>query len=616
MTRLLTAIALSGVVLMAQYPQGPDPQPLGQAQAGPAPVGPAPARQAGDPPSRVARLSWMTGDVAFQPATVDTWTNATLNYPLTTGDHLFVNAGARAEMHIGGTSIRLNSNSNFGFLNLSDSMAQMSLNQGALEVRVRLLAPTEAIEIDTPNGAVTLLRAGDYRVDTDPSRNATMLTVHSGQAQVYQEGNSLPVMARQTAWFHEGGVPEVNSENPRDDFDAFVAKRENAEDMLARRGYVPETMVGYQDLYAYGHWVNDPLYGWVWVPPVDPGWKPYTRGRWAFVHPWGWTWVDEAAWGFAPFHYGRWAVVRGLGWVWIPGAPSYRPVYAPALVGFIGGGGFGVSVGWFPLGPREPWVPGWGVSAGYVSSINVMHVTNVNVTNVTYVNRQSAVVVSQADFAAARPVGASTIQMSPAQLQNAQVLGASPQIVPARSSVAIGAARMAPVVSAQAVVARTTPPPAPVSFEAQQKALAQNQGAPLSASQMGQLRNQQPAAVVSRTPVRAIGGNAAATPAASPNAAGTSAAGTPGGNRVQDRMSSRPPGATPPAAPGAQPQAAPGAEPAAQTQPAREATPRVQSATPAAASPNATPKSETATPARKGTKAPPKVKPGEKEEKK
>ncbi|HWB95590.1 MAG TPA: hypothetical protein VG672_02780, partial [Bryobacteraceae bacterium] len=71
-----------------------------------------------DPPSRVARLDWFSGDVAFQPATVDDWTNATLNYPLTTGDHLFVNPGGRAEMQIDGNAVRLDSNTNFGFLNL------------------------------------------------------------------------------------------------------------------------------------------------------------------------------------------------------------------------------------------------------------------------------------------------------------------------------------------------------------------------------------------------------------------------------------------------------------------------------------------------------------------
>ena len=41
-----------------------------------------------DPPARVARLNLIDGQVSFQPASLDTWAPATLNYPLTTGDHI------------------------------------------------------------------------------------------------------------------------------------------------------------------------------------------------------------------------------------------------------------------------------------------------------------------------------------------------------------------------------------------------------------------------------------------------------------------------------------------------------------------------------------------------
>jgi len=562
MNKILFAAALTAAAMLAQ-PQQPQ-QPMSEQ---PPAMQPMQQPQPGDPPSRVARLNWIAGDVAFQPATVDAWSAATLNYPLTTGDHLYVNAAARAELHVGGSAIRLDSNSNFGFLNLNDNIVQMSLNQGSLEIRLRQLDRDDTFEIDTPNGAVTLLRAGEYRVDTDPARNATMVTVRSGQAQMFQDGNSSLVTPHQTAWFHEGGSPEVNTENPRDDFDAFVLSRDRFEDGLPRNARVPESMVGYQDLYAYGHWIDDPMYGEVWVPPVTPGWTPYSTGRWAFVEPWGWTWIDEAPWGFAPFHYGRWASLRGVGWAWIPGAPSYHPVYAPALVGFIGGGGFGVSVGWFPLGPREPWIPAWGASRAYVNNVNVMHVTNinvVNVTNVTYVNRQNVTVVSQADFAAARPVSAAAIRLSPAQLQSAQVIGTAPQVVPARASVAIGASRPAPQFSARAVVARTPPPPAPVAFEARQQALAQNHGLPLNNNQVQQLRAQQPSAVIARPAIRSVGPQGAPAPA------------QPGA----DRMSSRPPNVqTRPMQPATQPQPQPAAvqrTPAAPTTPATRPAPTKQ----------------------------------------
>ena len=607
----------------------------------PMPMDSQPQSQPGDdPPSRVARLNWISGDVAFQPATVDAWTNATLNYPLTTGDHLFVNAGGRAELHIGGSAIRLDSNSNFGFLNLNDSIVQMSLNEGSLELRLRQLDQNDTFEIDTPNGAITLLRAGEYRVDTDPARNATMVTVLSGQAQMYQDGNSLLVTPHQTAMFAEGAGPQVLSENPRDAFDGFVASRNNAEDALPRQNYVPDTMIGYEDLYAYGHWVNDPMYGEVWIPPVNPGWTPYSTGRWAFVEPWGWTWVDEAPWGFAPFHYGRWANVRGVGWAWIPGASSYRPVYAPALVGFIGGSGFGVgiSVGWFPLGPREPWIPAWGASRRYVNNVNVMHVTNinvVNVTNVNYVNRQNVTVVSQADFAAARPVAAVAVRVSPAQIQAAQVLGSGPRVVPERASVVVGVSRVAPPVQARAVVVRTAPPPAPVSFQARQQALAQNNGLPLKPSQVAQIRAQQPAAVVARPAVRAIASPAPATAAPTPmNRPGPSAPGSapagaapagmsrpaPSAPMPSDRMNSRPPNAQPlPSSPTSPPVQTRPMQPAPQSQAApptdvrpMQRAPQAQPAPPVQTRPmQSAPQSQTAPPADvRPTQSAPQAQPG------
>jgi hypothetical protein len=488
MNRLVLASLLAAAAMFAQAPDADQEAPLN------------------DPPSRVARLNWISGDVAFQPATVDDWTTATLNYPLTTGDHLFINPGGRAEMQIDGAALRLDSSTNFGFLNLDDDTVQISLTEGSLDIRLRNIDTGEIFEIDTPNGAVTLQQAGDYRIDADPNRNITLVTVRDGEAEMYQDGNSLMVTAHQTVRFTSAGQ-DVNREYPPDDFDNFVASRNGAEDSVNRASdYVSDEMTGAEDLYAYGRWDEDPLYGAVWVPPVDAGWAPYTTGRWVFVEPWGWTWVDEAPWGFAPFHYGRWVNARG-GWVWIPGERRYRPVYAPALVGFIGGGGFGVSVGWFPLGPHEPWIPSWRASHSYLDRVNVMHVRNVNVVNVTnirYVNRQNVTFISQGDFAAARPVRGSMIRFSPGQVRDAQVLRA-PHVIPLRESVVPGAPRAAPFVRVRAVVARTPPPPAPVSFRARQQALAQNNGEPLRAAQVAEIRRQQPAAVIHREDVRGIG---------------------------------------------------------------------------------------------------------------
>src|SRR5208282_5188732 len=87
-----------------------------------------------------------------------------------------------------------------------------------------------------------------------------------------------------------------------------------------------------------GRWDTAQGYGEVWYPKVPAGWVPYADGRWVWIVPWGWTWVDAESWGFAPCHYGRWALI-GESWAWVPGAFEPFPVYAPALIGFLGGSG-------------------------------------------------------------------------------------------------------------------------------------------------------------------------------------------------------------------------------------------------------------------------------------
>jgi hypothetical protein len=101
---------------------------------------------AGDPPSRVARLSYQSGTVSFRPGTVEEWTAASLNYPLTTGDHLWADAGAQVEMDIGSAAIRMGSQTALAILNLDDQMAQLSLTEGVLEVHIRYLGDQEAYE--------------------------------------------------------------------------------------------------------------------------------------------------------------------------------------------------------------------------------------------------------------------------------------------------------------------------------------------------------------------------------------------------------------------------------------------------------------------------------------
>src|SRR5207237_10567055 len=106
-----------------------------------------------DPPGRVARLSFVSGTVSFRPASVDEWTPATLNYPATVGDHIWLENSARTEREWGTTTVRLGPRTEVSVLNLDDQMAQLRMTQGTLIVNVRALSAAEAIEIDLPKAA-------------------------------------------------------------------------------------------------------------------------------------------------------------------------------------------------------------------------------------------------------------------------------------------------------------------------------------------------------------------------------------------------------------------------------------------------------------------------------
>lgn len=464
---------------------------------------------AGDPPSRVARLNYRSGSVSFRPGSVEEWTDAALNYPLTMGDHLWTEAGARTEMHIGSTAIRMDSETALAFLNLDDRTVQLSLTEGSITLRLRYLAEDESFEIDTPNAAILLLRPGVYRIDADSDRGLTAVTVRGGQADVTMPGSTFPVHAGQSA--QVSGTDTVSQDlagaPPLSELERWAEARDMRAERVESVRYVGSEMTGYEDLDEYGAWRDEPQYGWVWAPRVvAPGWAPYRFGRWAWVDPWGWTWIDDAPWGFAPFHYGRWAYAGG-GWMWLPGALGPRPVYAPALVAFVGGPRFGVAIGgggyagWFPLGPREVYRPAYHVSDGYVRRVNVTHVTNINVVNVTnvrYVNQGVAgavTVVPRDAIVRSRAVQRSAVSVPAGEIATAPIYGTAPRVAPGRDSVLVGGGHAgAPPsrIAERGVVARTAPPPPPVPFEARQRSLEAAPGRPLDAGTLDELRQRNP----------------------------------------------------------------------------------------------------------------------------
>lgn len=487
-----------------------------------------------DPPGRVARLGYIHGAVSFEPAGTDDWVSAEVNRPMTTGDKLWSDSDSRAELRVGESSIRLSSNTGFSFLNLTDEVTQLQLTAGTLRIRVKRLDENETFEVDTPNLAFSILRPGIYRINVNEDGNATLIKVRSGEGEVTGGGAAYNVRAGQVASFT--GTDQLDADiegwqNDDDDFDQWCGRRDRHEDLSVSSRYVSPDVVGYEDLDDYGGWRPVQEYGTVWFPHTTVvGWAPYRYGHWAYVYPWGYTWIDDAPWGYAPFHYGRWVFVGGA-WGWVPCPPPapgvvyVRPVYAPALVAWVGGPHFavgigfggGVSVGWFPLGPREVYVPSYPVSRTYVTNVNVSNtvvnttvinnyynttVINKTVIHQTYVNQSVAGAVTATTpqaFSTAQPVGRNVVRVDAREVATAPVNAVTPAVAPPKQAVlgAAAAARVKPpaFVQNRAVVAKVTPPPPPVPFARQQQAIQANGGKPLAISQVRQLQPQNAAGV-------------------------------------------------------------------------------------------------------------------------
>jgi hypothetical protein len=533
-----------------------------------------------DPPSRVARLGYMEGSVSFEPAGENDWVGADDNRPMTTGDKIWADKDSRAELQLGSAVIRLSANTGVSFLNLDDHTAQVQLSSGAINIRVRSLEQNDVFEIDTPNLAFSIYQPGSYRLEASEDGSNTVVTIREGDGEATGNGQTYKIHSGQSATF--SGTDSLNADVEQigepDQFDNWAYNRDHRHENSRSAQYVSNDMVGYDDLDDNGDWRDDSSYGHVWFPHVEVGWAPYRQGHWAWIDPWGYTWVDDSPWGYAPFHYGRWVSVGGR-WGWIAGPREVHAVYAPALVVFVGGGGgFGGNIGWFPLGPREVFVPSYHVSRAYVERVNISNttvntttITNVynttiinknttNITNVTYVNRnvQGAVTaVPQRTFSSAQPVARAAVKVNAQEIASAPVTRRV-EVNPTREAV-LGAkastvnhvtAPPAAVANRQ-VIAKKAPPPPPPAFAARQQAMAAHPGQPLPKQQVASLR---PAAAAEAHP---------AVKVAPPGKPATPTTGHPPANQPNAAR----PGQPAPGAPANQPGNRPGNQPAPNERP-------------------------------------------------
>ena len=142
----------------------------------------------------------------------------------------------------------------------------------------------------------------------------------------------------------------------------------------------------------------------------------------------------------------------GESWGWVPGAFEASPVYAPALVAFLGGPGVGLfasgavgpQVGWFPLAPGEAYWPSYTADPSYIRRLNQANVGSIDniqmmrnvmlpaqIADARFANRRFATIVPQHVFASAGNVGAATPRPAAAALEHVAVTMRPPQVAPA-----------------------------------------------------------------------------------------------------------------------------------------------------------------------------------------
>ena len=443
----------------------------------------------GEPPARVGRLAFTNGTVSFHDDEQSGWTPAVVNTPLTTGDGIWTEPNARSEISLAGTRIRMEGATQLDMLALDDTPDPPAARAGPhrrevlRDGRQPALRDRHAARHHQAAAAGRLLRRGGLDRGSDAARRALRRRPDPGPEWPGARGT------RQRSRRGDGRWRRARSfapSRPRRRRRPPIGQAATARSSTIAPQYLSAGVTGYEDLNAYGDWINDGGYGRVWVPrSVPSGWAPYRTGHWAYVQPWGWTWIDEQPWGFAPYHYGRWAN-RGNRWVWVPPQRDVRPVYAPALVAFVGGTELAVTlgnqsaapVGWFPLGPREVYVPSYTTDRDYYRRLNRSARIEDRILEDRWqraqrreaftasreqamMNQRFATVVPTSAFVRSQPVMRSALQVQP------QAIAAAP-VAP----VAAPPAPTASVVSATAAPSAATPQPKAATAPAPQQQAA------------------------------------------------------------------------------------------------------------------------------------------------
>ena len=282
----------------------------------------------------VARISVIEGgSLIVQRGDSQKQVLGVVNAPLMPGDFITTAAGTRAEVQFDGfTMLRLSQNVQARIV--TDDARSHRLQVASGTVIVAVIHEESAItRIDSPSVTVRVRKPADVRISVDAS-GTTSVTARTGTATLETPQQDYALESG-TTYVASGSAskPVITKDDEIgfDAFDDFNAQRDKTlTAALDNDANVPPGIAGYDNLNAYGRWVNVEPYGEVWTPNgVGTDWVPYRDGQWTWNAQYGWTWVSSEAWGWAPYHYGRWFYQDGYGWCWDPPAVASDPDWSP-----------------------------------------------------------------------------------------------------------------------------------------------------------------------------------------------------------------------------------------------------------------------------------------------
>jgi hypothetical protein len=228
-------------------------------------------------PVRLARFSYVDGDVTWRPSSTDDWSSAGVNIPLREGAEVWVTNGGRAEVQFDdGSYLRLGDGAIVTLQTLSSDatseFTELQLNQGL--VTLKLKNPASDFQVDTPLATIKVDGGDDVRVGVG---DGVEIAVHGGTASLSNANSSTDLNAGNYVYLADASSPfDIGPIPHEDSWDQWNDSRNALIEDAQTDDHCPSdvaTCAG--NLDTYGVWREDPQYGWVWCPDEPVVWRPY-----------------------------------------------------------------------------------------------------------------------------------------------------------------------------------------------------------------------------------------------------------------------------------------------------------------------------------------------------